>query len=126
MSVVVPHRTSAGRVLKSPLKVTTRGPVLERRPDLRSYVELRLLSVLGHLARRVDCVAVTGDTLDGGPGRGGIRCRLWARLVSGRELREEHVDADPFASIDGVTEALARDVEYLESRFPSGPTHRCA
>lgn len=125
MNPQVPLRSPA-RPLANPMRVAVSGPAFARRPELESYVELRLLSALGYLARRVERVAVRGDTIDVGPSRGAIQCRVWARLFDGRQLRETQLNVDPYQAIDGATEALARDVEYVESRLPPGEAHRCA
>jgi ribosome-associated translation inhibitor RaiA len=108
------------------LRIRVRGSWLEGHPEIRDYAEQRVLSTLGHLARRVDCMAFTGDTVDRGPERGAFRCRAWARLTCGRQVREEGTHGDLYAAIDGVCEALARDVEYLEWRLPPGEVLRCA
>jgi hypothetical protein len=84
------------------------------------------LSTLGHLARRVECVAFTGEDVDRGPERSAFRCRVWARLTCGRQVREGVTDVDLYAAIDGAAEALARDVEYLEWRLPPDEALRCA
>jgi hypothetical protein len=41
-------------------------------------------------------------------------------------VREEATDVDLYAAIDGASEALARDVEYLEWRLPPDEALRCA
>jgi ribosome-associated translation inhibitor RaiA len=112
--------------LKNPMRVETTGPVFESRHELQGYVERRLLSALGHLARHVDHVAVRGDVVERRLLKGGVRCRIVARLVCGRELVEEEVDNDPHLTIDRAAEALARDVDYVESLLPPGGGLRCA
>jgi ribosome-associated translation inhibitor RaiA len=121
---VFPDR--ADRPFARPLRIRVRGLGLEDRPEIRDYVEKRALSVLGHLARHVECMAFTGDTVDRGPERGAFRCRVWAQLTCGRQVREDATDADLYAAIDRAAEALARDIEYLEWRLPPGEVLRCA
>ena len=125
MNPVVAFRPPS-RPLAHTLRVAVLGPSFARRPEFQSYVELRLLSVLGHLTRRVECVAVRGDSIDVGSFRGAVRCQVWARLLDGRQVRETQVDTDPYQAIDGATEALARDVEFVDSGLPVGEAHRCA
>jgi ribosome-associated translation inhibitor RaiA len=108
------------------MRVGLNGRELRGRPELRAYVEQRLLSTLGHLTRHVDCVAVIAESIGEGPKRGALRCRLWARLLRGQQLREEQTDVDLYAAIDRLAETLARDVEYVESRLPPGEALRCA
>jgi ribosome-associated translation inhibitor RaiA len=118
--------TAADRPLARPLRIRVRGPGFEDRSEIRDYVEQRALSALGHLARRVECIAFTGDTVDRGPERGAFRCRVWGRLTCGRQVREEGTDAELYAAIDRAAEALARDVEFVEWRPPPGGVPRCA
>ena len=107
------------------MRVAVNGDAFVTRPELRTYVEQRLLSTLGHLTRRVDCMAVAGERIELGPSKGEFRCRGWARLLSGRQVRQEQEDADLYAAVDRVAEELARAVECLESRLPPGtPTAR--
>jgi ribosome-associated translation inhibitor RaiA len=121
---VVPAR--AERPLAHPLRIRVRGRWLEGCPGIQEYAEQRALSTLGHLARRVDCLAFTCDIVDRGPERGAFRCHVWARLTCGRQFREERTATDLYAAIDAAAEALARDVEYLEWRLPPGDALRCA
>ena len=102
------------------------GHELEAKPGLRIYVERRLLSTLGHLTRAIECIVVRAHRLEQGPLRGATRCQVVARLFRGREVVEEDSDVDQYTAIDRVAEALARDVEYLESRLPPGEALRCA
>jgi ribosome-associated translation inhibitor RaiA len=116
----------ADRPLARPLRIRVRGLGFEDCSEIRNYVEQRALSALGHLARRVECLAFTGDTVDRGPERSAFRCRVWGRLICGRQVREEGTDADLYAAIDRAAEALARDIEYLEWRPPPGGVPRGA
>jgi ribosome-associated translation inhibitor RaiA len=102
------------------MRVAVNGGAFVSRPEQRTYVEQRLLSALGYLSRRVDCMAVSGERIELGPSRGEFRCRGWARLLSGRQVRQEQKDADLYAAVDRVAEELARAVECLESRLPPG------
>jgi len=122
----MPPQTPSDPGLTDPKRVRVLGRVPEQRPEIRSYVEQRLLSALGHLARRVECAAVTADQVEMGPLKGAFRCHVWARHLRGRQLREERIDADLYDAIDQAAEALARDVEYVESRLPTGEALRCA
>jgi len=108
------------------MRIEVSGCELEGRPGLRTYVEQRLLSTLGHLTRHVDCITLRGETVDLRPLKGAFRCQILARLALGRELVEEEVDADLCTAIDRAAEALARDVDYVTSRVPSGGDLRCA
>jgi ribosome-associated translation inhibitor RaiA len=108
------------------MRIEVSGHELEGRPGLQTYVEQRLVSILGHLTRHVDCVTLRGETVDLRPLKGAFRCQILARLALGRELVEEEVDADLCAAIDRAAEALARDVEYVTSRLPPGGNLRCA
>jgi hypothetical protein len=116
----------ADRPFARPLRIRVRAHGLHDRPEIRDYAEQRALSVLGHLVRRVECMAFTGDTVDRGPETGAFRCRVWARLTCGRQVREDATDPDLYAAVDRAAEALARDIEYLEWRLPPGEVLRCA
>ena len=69
--VIIPARRS-GHVLSTPMRVAVIGSALLGRRELRTYVEQRLLSTLGHLTRHVDCVAVQGERIEAGPSK--ARC----------------------------------------------------
>lgn len=126
MSEDASPRAPSTRGCLQPLRVRVRGRALEGRREVLAYAEQRALAALDHLARRIECVAITVDTVDRGPETGTFLCHIWARLKSGRQLREECRDPDLHGAIDAAAESLARDVEYLESRWPPGKDLRCA
>ena len=74
--------------------------------SFRNYVGLRLMSVLDHLVRQVDHVAVnlTHVHADGGID---TRCRMLALLAPSGEARIDETDSGPYAAIDRAAEKLA-------------------
>jgi len=86
------------------LTIDYRGP--SDGPNLRGYVEQRLLSWLGHFGRALQAVTVRLErrTEGGGPR---VRCRMVARPLRWATVAVAETDADPYAAIDGCAERLA-------------------
>lgn len=83
---------------------------------LRNYAGLRLMSVLDHLVRQVDEVAVCLADVD--EPHGGIekRCRMQARLVPSGAVRVEDAHSGLYAAIDRAAERLANAVALEQDR----------
>jgi ribosome-associated translation inhibitor RaiA len=75
---------------------------------LRSYVGLRLMSVLDHLVRQVNGVAVSLADVPGRDGKVVKRCRMLAWLAPSGSTGVEEMDSDLYAAIDRAAEELAR------------------
>jgi len=77
---------------------------------LRNYVGLRLMSVLDHLVRGVNGVAVSVTDVHDPDGEGGKRCRMLALLAPSGQARVEGTDSDLYGAIDRAAEELAHAV----------------
>ena len=82
------------------MRIDVRDPGPKATEALRSYVELRLLSALGYLSRRVEgvTVCIAGVTAPGGDID--RRCRMLAQIAPSGEVRVEETDRDLYAAID--------------------------
>jgi ribosome-associated translation inhibitor RaiA len=87
--------------------------------DLRSYVELRLFLVFGHLERRKRRVTVSfaSSAKDHGSRR---RCRVFAELASDQHVRAEETDLDYFSALDRAAGRL--DLEVARALRCTPPT----
>jgi ribosome-associated translation inhibitor RaiA len=85
---------------------------------LKTYVEQRIRSWIGHLERNLEVVTVwlarTGSR--GGPH---TRCRMMARPVPWADVVVEEMAVDPYAAIDRSAERLA-DLLTLARRARGG------
>lgn len=83
---------------------------------LTNYAGLRLMSVLDHLVRQVDEVAVCLADVDA-PCRGiEKRCRMLARLIPSGAVRVEDAHSGLYAAIDRAAERLADAVALDQHR----------
>lgn len=75
-------------------------------PDLRTYVEERLLSWIGHVGRELPGVTVRLEPWANG-GASHVRCRMVARPLHWASVAVEKTDADPYAAIERCAKRLA-------------------
>jgi ribosome-associated translation inhibitor RaiA len=87
--------------------------------DLKSYAELRLLSVFGHLQRHIQRLMVCFPQEAAGDGK---RCRMLAELTSEQQIRTEEKGSDYFAAVDRAAGRLDLEVaQALRVVPPAGP-----
>jgi ribosome-associated translation inhibitor RaiA len=90
------------------MRIDVRDRGFKADDGLRNYVGLRLMSVLDHLVRQVNGVAVSLADVPALDGEVGKRCRMLARLAPSGAARAEETDSDPYVAIDRAAEELAR------------------
>jgi ribosome-associated translation inhibitor RaiA len=73
------------------------------------------MSVLDHVARQVNDVAVSLADVPAREGEVGKRCRILAQCAPSGAVRVEQTDSDLYAAIDRAVEQLARDVTAARS-----------
>jgi ribosome-associated translation inhibitor RaiA len=97
------------------MRIDVRDRGFKADDGLRKYVGLRLMSVLDHLARQVNDVAVSLADVRARDGEVGKRCRMLARFAPSGAARIEQTDSDVYAAIDRAAEQLAREVTAARS-----------
>jgi ribosome-associated translation inhibitor RaiA len=84
--------------------------------SFRDYVGLRLMSVLDHLVRQVNHVAVNLTHVHAPDGGVDTRCRMLALLAPSREARVDETDSGPYTAIDRAAEKLRSAVALQLAR----------
>jgi ribosome-associated translation inhibitor RaiA len=96
--------------MRMPMRIDVRDRGFKATEGLRSYVGLRLMSVLDHLVRQVDGVTVCLADVHAPEGGIDKRCRMLALLAPSGEARVEETDPGLYAAIDHAAERLADGV----------------
>jgi hypothetical protein len=98
------------------MRIDVRDRGFKGSEGLRNYVGLRLMSVLDHLVREVEGVAVSLADVPGSDGLMEKQCRMLARLAPSGAVAVEHSCPALYQAIDETARRLALGVAEESAR----------